>query len=92
MKKTTIVLISFLLAIPSFGKAFSLLSSWRQQRYVTSTEDFIARTTGNNFQTPWRIVAVTEKDTDMPVNNLVYALAVPPINTGTSNWTPEFII
>ena len=52
MKKTTIVLISFLLAIPSFGKAFSLLSSWRQQRYVTSTEDFIARTTGNNFQTP----------------------------------------
>ena len=68
MKKTTIVLISFLLAFPSFGKAFSLLSSWRQQRYVTSTEDFISRTTGNNFQTPWRIVAVTEKDSDMPVN------------------------
>ena len=57
---------------------------WRQQRYVTSTEDFIARTNGKLFQTPWRIVAVTEKDTEMPVNNLVYALAEPAKTTDTS--------
>ena len=57
---------------------------WRQQRYVTSTEDYIARTSGKLFQTPWRIVAVTEKDTDMPVNNLVYALAEPAKTTDTS--------
>ena len=57
---------------------------WRQQRYVTSTEDYIARTSGKLFQTPWRIVAVTEKDTHMPVNNLVYALAEPAKTTDTS--------
>lgn len=57
---------------------------WRQQRYVTSTEDYIARTNGKLFQTPWRIVAVTEKDTEMPVNNLVYALAEPAKTTDTS--------
>ena len=58
---------------------------WRQQRYVTSTEDYIARTNGKLFQTPWRIVAVTEKDTDMPVNNLVYALAE-PAKTNDTSW------
>lgn len=58
---------------------------WRQQRYVTSTEDYIARTNGKQFATPWRIVAVTEKDTDMPVNNLVYALAE-PAKTNDTSW------
>ena len=58
---------------------------WRQQRYVTSTEDYIARTNGMAFQTPWRIIAITEKDTDMPVNNLVYALAE-PAKTGDTSW------
>lgn len=58
---------------------------WRQQRYVTSTEDYIARTNGKQFTTPWRIVAVTEKDTDMPVNNLVYALAE-PAKTNDTQW------
>ena len=57
---------------------------WRQQRYVTSTEDYIARTKGKMFQTPWRIVAVTVNDTEMPVNNLVYALAEPAKTTDTS--------
>ncbi len=57
---------------------------WRQQRYVTSTEDYIAKTNGKQFATPWRIVAVTEKDTDMPVNNLVYALAEPAKTQDTS--------
>lgn len=58
---------------------------WRQQRYVTSTEDYIARTNGMAFQTPWRIIAITEKDTDMPVNNLVYALAE-PAKTDDISW------
>jgi len=57
---------------------------WRQQRYVIATEDYIAKTNGKEFATPWRIVAVTEKDTDMPVNNLVYALAEPAKTQDTS--------
>ena len=49
---------------------------WRDQLYVTSTEDYIARCTGNRTF-PWRIVAVAHDDTEMPVNNMVYALAAP---------------
>lgn len=48
----------------------------RKQEYVTATEDFIARSKGPRSY-PWRILAVTESDKDMPVNNLVYALASP---------------
>ncbi len=49
---------------------------WRVQEYVTETEDFIARTTGaRNY--PWRVLAITACDTQLPVNNLVYALASP---------------
>ena len=54
--------------------------------------DFIAKSFGaRNY--PWRILAVSEKDTDMPVNNMVYALASPNrigdtswIETGKSSW------
>lgn len=49
---------------------------WRQQKYVTSTEDIIARIPAARTL-PWRIVAVSRQDTDMPVNNLVHALAEP---------------
>ena len=49
---------------------------WRVQEYVTETEDFIARTTGARSY-PWRVLAVTSCDTQLPVNNLVYALASP---------------
>ena len=49
---------------------------WRKQEYVTETEDYIARVKGSRTY-PWRILAITEKDTEMPVNNLVYALASP---------------
>lgn len=49
---------------------------WRVQEYVTETADFIAKTTGaRNY--PWRVLAVTTDDRQMPVNNLVYALASP---------------
>lgn len=48
----------------------------RKQQYVTKRETAIARTKGARPY-PWRVLAITEKDTDMPVNNLVYALASP---------------
>ena len=50
--------------------------SWRGLSYVSETENYIAKTSGKRTY-PWRVFAVTEKDTDMPVNNLVYALATP---------------
>ena len=37
---------------------------WRRQEYVTETTDFIARSKGARPY-PWRVLAVTEKDTDM---------------------------
>lgn len=49
---------------------------WRHMSHVTATHDFIARSNGAR-EYPWRVFAVTEHDTEMPVNNLVYALARP---------------
>ena len=49
---------------------------WRGMSYVEETEDYIAKSTGARTY-PWRVMAITEKDTEMPVNNLVYALATP---------------
>lgn len=49
---------------------------WRVQEYVTETEEFIAKTTGARSY-PWRVLAITACDTQLPVNNLVYALASP---------------
>lgn len=65
---------------------------WRKQEYVTERENFIAKTPGKmNF--PWRILAVTTDDRQMPVNNLVYTLASPSrvadtswIKPGKSAW------
>ena len=57
---------------------------WRMQEYVTETSDFIARSSEARTY-PWRVLAVTEKDTDMPVNNLVYALASPN-RIGDTSW------
>lgn len=57
---------------------------WRMQEYVTETTDYIARSTGPRTY-PWRVLAVTEKDTDMPVNNLVYALSAPN-RIGDTSW------
>ncbi len=49
---------------------------WRKQLYVKNGMDYIARTKGvRTF--PWRIFTVTVSDTNMPVNNMVYALAEP---------------
>ena len=57
---------------------------WRKQEYVTETTDFISRSRGSHSY-PWRVLAITEKDTDMPVNNLVYALASPN-RIGDTSW------
>lgn len=50
--------------------------AWRGMTYVKRTEGYIAKSTGARSY-PWRIMAVTERDTQMPVNNLVYALSEP---------------
>ncbi len=49
-------------------------NSWRHQKYVLERGSSIARVEGSR-SFPWRILAITEKDSDMPVNTLVYALA-----------------
>ena len=57
---------------------------WRGMSYVAETEDFIAKSTGARSY-PWRVMAITENDTEMPVNNLVYALAKPN-QIGDTSW------
>ncbi len=46
----------------------------RRQKYVTETEEYIAK---GATHTPWRILAIAHEDKEMPTNNLVYALASP---------------
>ncbi len=65
---------------------------WRKQEYVTEKESFIAKTPGQK-SFPWRILAITTDDRQMPVNNLVYALASPSrvsdiswVKPGKSAW------
>ena len=57
---------------------------WRGMSYVAETEDFIAKSKGPRTY-PWRIFAVSEKDTQMPVNDLVYTLASPN-EIGKTDW------
>lgn len=57
---------------------------WRKQLYVTSTENFIATCTANRTF-PWRILAVSHKDTEMLDNNMVYSLATPN-RIGDTSW------
>lgn len=47
---------------------------WRVQDYVVSAESYIARTQGTRTF-PWRVWAISEKDTELPVNDLIYILA-----------------
>ena len=60
---------------------------WRKQEYVTERESFIARSDGP-IRFPWRILAVTTDDRQMPVNNLVYTLASPSRVADTSWISP----
>ena len=56
----------------------------RAMKRVMKRTDYIAKTDGKRNY-PWRIWAVSERDTEMPVNNLVYALASPN-RIGDSSW------
>ena len=68
---------------PPYPKEFRM-SATRQQLHVATTEDYICRVDGaRNF--PWRLFVVTDDDTQMPVNNLVYALASPN-RIGDTSW------
>lgn len=57
---------------------------WRGMSYVAQTEDYIAKSTGRRTY-PWRVMAITTDDTQMPTNNMVYALATPN-QTGDTSW------
>lgn len=57
---------------------------WRHQEYVTNTHNYIAQSKGPRLF-PWRILAITTDDKQMPVNNLVYSLA-PPNRIGDTSW------
>lgn len=57
---------------------------WRCQQYVTERADFIAKTAGKR-SFPWRILAISEDDREMPINNLVYLLASPN-RIGDTSW------
>lgn len=58
---------------------------WRVQKYVKETEDFIACGKGDRTF-PWRILAITHSDTEMPVNTLAYQLASPSRIGGDLSW------
>ena len=57
---------------------------WRGMSYVKDTENYMAKSKGPRTY-PWRVMAITEQDTDMPTNNLVYALATPN-QIGSTDW------
>ena len=60
------------------------LHKWHGMSYVSDTEHYIAKSKGARTY-PWRIMAITESDTEMPTNNLVYALATPN-KIGDTSW------
>ena len=58
---------------------------WRMQKYVKTTEDYIAQgQAGRNF--PWRVLVITHDDTEMPTNTLSYQLAAPSRIKGNTGW------
>src|SRR5690349_11679832 len=77
-----------------FPKGFRMNSGEFPQEVVTARTDFIARTKGSRTF-PWRVFLVSEKDSDLPGNDLVYRLGAPSrvVNTewikagkGTDEW------
>jgi len=63
--------------------------AWRRQTHVVGREEYIAKVQGHRTF-PWRVMVITAKDTEMPVNNLVYALAEPSKVEDTSWIKPGF--
>ncbi|MBQ9640809.1 MAG: glycoside hydrolase family 97 protein [Bacteroidaceae bacterium] len=58
---------------------------WRVQKYVKETEKYIAQGRGNRTF-PWRVVAITHSDTEMPTHTLAYQLASPSRIKGDQSW------
>ncbi len=56
----------------------------RMQQHVAAREPYLAVTDGSRTY-PWRIMAVTTDDRQMPLNNLVYALA-PESRIADTSW------
>lgn len=56
----------------------------RKKLVITERENYIAKV-GGARTFPWRIMVVTHKDTEMPVNNLVYLLGAPN-RIGDTSW------
>lgn len=48
----------------------------RSMTFVKERENYIAKVEGTRDY-PWRVLAISEKDEQMPINNMVYALASP---------------
>ncbi len=67
-----------------YPKAFDFYP-WRVQKYVTDTEDYIAKGKGNRTF-PWRVLAITHDDKEMPTNTLAYQLAAPSRLKGDASW------
>lgn len=57
---------------------------WRHQEYVAGRSDFIAQTRGTR-DFPWRVLAISESDAEMPENNMVFLLASPS-RIGDDSW------
>ncbi len=57
---------------------------WRHQLYVTDTEPYIA-TSPSRRAFPWRVMAISHDDREMPLNDLVYLLASPN-RIGDTSW------
>ena len=71
-------------SFPHYPKTFDYYP-WRQQKYVTATEDFIAKGKGNRTF-PWRVLVITHDDTEMPTNTLAYQLGSPSRIQGDTSW------
>lgn len=71
-------------SFPKYPKAFDYYP-WRMQKYVTNTEDFIAKGKGNRTF-PWRVLVITHNDAEMPTNTLAYQLASPSRLQGDTSW------
>ncbi len=70
-------------SFPQYPKQMAYYN-WRGMSYVDQTEDYIAKSTGSRTY-PWRVMAITDNDVEMPVNNMVYALATPN-QIGETDW------
>lgn len=60
--------------------------SWRDMSYVESTCSYISVSKGARTY-PWRILKITGHDSQLPVDNLVYALAKPMDKAAFANGT-----